>query len=326
MKQRRVAWGLINGVLSLVIVAAGWWSIVHRQDIIDWWRLRNYTPSQQIAQIADQTTMTQRSRDMFYVSDPKIEDRDAFNNDCNTATEQGKVLGCYRTQSIYLFNVTDPRLAGVLQVTAAHETLHAIYDRLDVATRNHVNSLVSAQEALLKNDQHLQDLIALYNKTEPGELDNELHSIFATEYASLTPELEDYYKQYFTNRAQVVSFQKAYNAEFDASKARIESYRKQLDTIKAQIDANTADLAKRNADLNTRNNQLDAMRQSDPAEYNRQAVQYNELVREYNQIARATQALVDQYNAIVAKVKSEVALQDDLNHSLDSKYQPVQAQ
>lgn len=327
MNRRRIAWGAANLLLVLVAVAASWFIITERQSIIDWWRLQNYKPSAEIVKIANETGMTQHARDLFYVSDPKIQDREAFNFNCNATAERGRVLGCYTHQNIYLFNVTDARLSGVLQVTAVHEMLHAAYERLDEETRTKVDGLVAAQASALSGDKHLQDLIALYKKTEPGEENNELHSILATEYATLSADLEAYYARYFDgNRGKVVAFQKAYNAEFDASQARIDAYQKQLDTLKPSIDANTAELKRRNQEIASESARLDSLRSSDVAAYNREVPGFNAKAQEYNRIARETQALVARYNEIVGKIKNEIALQTDLNQSLDSQYSPVTTQ
>lgn len=327
MMQRRFAWRLANVLVLLVLVLGGWWVLDNRQGIIDWWRLRNYTAPAEIATIANETRMTQHARDLFYVSDPKIQDRETFNFNCDTTAEHGRVLGCYAAQKIYLFNVTDARLAGVVQVTAVHEMLHAAYERLDAKTRSDINALVNAEAEKHKGDKHLQELLAIYQKTEPTELANELHSILPTEYDTLSPELEAYYKRYFgDNRSTVVTFQRSYNAEFDASQARIEAYQKQLDTLKAQIDGNTADLKRRDTEIEQDTQRLNALRGSDPAAYNKEVPAYNAKAQEYNRIARVTQSLVNQYNDIVAKIKNEVALQKDLNQSLDSQYTPAPTQ
>jgi hypothetical protein len=327
MNQRGFRWGFTNVLLLLVLILGGWWVVDNRQEIIDWWRLRTYTAPAEIARISDETDMTQRARELFYVSDPKIQDREAFNFNCETTPEHGRVLGCYAAQKIYLFNVTDQRLAGVLQVTAVHEMLHAAYERLDSSTRQKVDAMVRREADNLKNDKKLQDLLAIYEKTEPGELANELHSILATEYQTLPADLEEYYKQYFTQgRAKVIALQKAYNAEFDASKARIDAYQQQLDTLKPQIDANTADLKRRDAEIDAEKQRLDSLRATNVAEYNNEVPGFNAKAQDYNRIARNTQSLVAHYNDIVARVKNEVALQQDLNKSLDSQYTPVSTQ
>lgn len=327
MNRRRFAWGVVNVVLLLLTIAASWLIVTKRQDITDWWRLQNYTPPSEIVAIANETGMNQHARNLFYVSDPKVQDREAFNFNCNTTAERGRVLGCYTHQNIFLFNVTDPRLAGVKQVTAVHEMLHAAYERLDQQTRTWVDGLINAQAKALSGDKHLQDLIALYQKTEPGEELNELHSILATEYQVLNPELEGYYQRYFgADRGKVVAFQKAYTAEFDASQARINAYQNQLDTLKPKIDANTAELKRRNQEIDAETERLDALRSSDVATYNSEVPGYNAKAQEYNRLARETQAIVAQYNTIVEKIKNEVALQTDLNQSLDSQYSPVKTQ
>lgn len=327
MNRRRLAWGIANLLLILLAVAASWLIVTKRQDIIDWWRLQGYKPPADIVKIADETGMSPHARSLFYVSDPKIQDREAFNFNCNATAERGRVLGCYTHQNIYLFNVTDPRLAGVLQVTAVHEMLHAAYERLGQEARAWVDNMVSAQAQALSGDKHLQDLIALYQKTEPGEEDNELHSILATEYLSLSPELEAYYTRYFDqNRGKVVAFQKAYNAEFDASQARIDAYQKQLDMLKPRIDVNTADLKRLNQEIEAETERLDALRSTDVAAYNGEVPGFNAKAQEYNRIARETQLFVVQYNDIVGKIKNEIALQTDLNQSLDSQYAPVTTQ
>lgn len=326
MHERRGSWGFVNFLLFIVTILGGWWVFTHHQDIIDWWRLSNYQPSARVVQIADQTSMTPRARNVFYISDPQIEDREAFNTHCKTTAEHGKVLGCYAMQQIFLFNVSDARLSGVVEVTAAHETLHAVYERLDASTKEKVDMWVRNQAEAFKNDKKLQDLLAIYSKTEPDQLDNELHSILATEYGTLSPELEAHYKNYFTDRSKVVAYQKAYNAEFDASKARIGAHQARLASLKRQIDANTSELEHQSNELTSESARMDNLRHSDPAAYNQQVPGFNAKVQEYNKVARTTQSLVDEYNGIVAKIKNEIALQNDLNHSLDSKYKPVQTQ
>jgi hypothetical protein len=326
MTKRRITWLVANAVLGFALLAGSWFVVIHRQDFIDWWRLRTYKPSDQIVQLADATTMVGRGRDMFYVSEPRVERRSSFNQDCDTANEQGAVLGCYTYQNIYLFDVSDPRLPGVKEVTAAHEMLHAAYERLDDTTKNRIDSLLQAELSKLTGDADLQNVIALYQKSEPGELLNEMHSILGTEYGNLSPELEQYYTQYFTDRSKVVALAQGYKSVFTASKTQIAAYQRQLDSIKKQIDSNTSQLEQMNQQITSGSAQLDDLRRSDPVAYNQRVPGFNAQVNAYNSLARSTQALVNQYNSIVVQLNNEAALQTDLNHSLDSRYQPVNRQ
>ncbi len=328
--NRRLGWGLFNLALLALVIGGGWFAFAQHQAIIDWWRLSHYTAPTAVVQLAADTTMTQHGRDLFYESNPQIEDRDAFNKNCpNTSSgagEQGAVLGCYTLQSIYIFNVTDPRLPGVQQVTAAHETLHAAYERLDTTTKNQVNSLLQAELNKRQSDQDLQQVISLYNKTEPGELLNEMHSILGTEYGSLSPELEQYYQQYFTNRGKVVAYAQDYKSVFTASKQRVATYQAQLTALKQQIDADETELSTQATELRAQDQQLTALRSSDTASYNHAVPAYNAKVNAFNQLARTTRGLISQYNAIVVQANNEEALQTDLNYSLNSTYQSMPTQ
>ncbi len=310
-------------VISLLLLAGFTYGLViFRQDIVDRWQLFNYKPSADIVALADAATMDGHGRDMFYVSEPKIEDSTEFNSSCTDTGEQSIVLGCYNFQKIYIFNVTDTRLAGVKEVTAAHEMLHAAYDRLSTDDRTKVDKMIKTQMTTIK-DAHLIELIDLYNKEEPGELLNEMHSIIGTEYGSLNPELENYYKQYFSNRAKLVAFSNDYAATFTDSQKRIVTYEAQLAELKSQIDKNTAELSTRQSELSAKSSQLDTLRNSDPAAYNSQVPGYNADARAYNNLASRTTSLIKDYNAIVEKRNGEAAAQNDLYHSLDSTYQAV---
>lgn len=320
--RRRILAILTRVLTGLVLIGAVYLVYVNRQELVDRWNLVGYKPSDEIVALADSATMEGRGRDLFYASDPKVNEREAFNANCTDTGEESLVLGCYTAQRIYIYNVTDERLKGVKEVTAAHEMLHAAYERLSGADRNRVDDLLRTELARIKNAR-LNELIDLYNKHEPGQLLNEMHSILGTEFPDLSDELEEYYKQYFKNRAKVVAMANAYESVFVESQNRIDGYDKQLADIKRQIEANSTELDTRLADLNTQSSQLDALRNVDPIAYNNAVPGYNASVRAYNALAERTRGLVNQYNGLVQSRNSEVAAQNDLYNSLDSNYQEV---
>jgi hypothetical protein len=306
-----------------VLLVATFWLISHRQDIIDWWQLGHYQPSAAISQLADKTTMIGRGRDMFYVSTPEINEKDAFNLACPNNSEQGLVLGCYKAQRIYLYNVTDPQLNGVKEVTAAHEMLHAAYARLSSEEKQQIDDML---DPIIKNitDERLLDVIKLYNTQEPGELHNEMHSVLGTEYRSLTPRLEQYYKKYFTDRSKIVDLAEHYEGVFSVSKKRIANMDAQLTSLKKQIDGNNNQLESSQTTINQAGQLLSQLRNNDRIdEYNRQVPAYNNQVRQFNNLINSTKALIASYNDLVEKRNQEVAGQNGLYHSLDSRYQAV---
>src|SRR3569832_105079 len=106
-----------------VLVTAGvMW--LNRWGIYDAVRLHNYQAPAEIAQLASNDAMNDSTRRLFYVNHPELNDKATFSGHCK-GSEKTIVLGWYITsQGIYLYNVTDHRLSGIVEVTAAHETLH----------------------------------------------------------------------------------------------------------------------------------------------------------------------------------------------------------
>lgn len=322
--MRRPIWWITQAVLSVAVLAGGYFAITNARAILDWWQLRSYTPPAEVVRLADATTMQGQGRDLFYISDPHVQDREAFNQTCTDAGEQSLVLGCYKSFKIYIYNVGDPRLAGVKEVTAAHEMLHAAYQRLPATEKAALNDQLRVQMNALR-DERLQKLIQLYNEQEPGELLNEMHSILGTEYPNLSPELEAHYKRYFAERAKVVAYAQQYEGIFTASKERLAVLDEQLGALKVKIDANNAQLQRTQQELETQMAQMNATQQTDPAAYNQMVPSYNVKVRQFNNLVVTTRQLVNQYNALVQERNSEAAAQNDLFNSLDSTYQPVQS-
>jgi uncharacterized protein YukE len=327
MQQKQHSSGKIFGVLfSAIVIFAIIFAVLNRQNIFDWARLYNYQPPAAISQLADSTAMNDYGRKLFYVNHPELADKASFNGKCSS-TEQSIVLGCYiNTKGIYIYNVSDPRLKGVQEVTAAHEMLHAAYDRLNSDEKAKIDALTAQTFASL-NDQRLKDTIEAYRAKDPSVVPNELHSILGTEERKLPPELENYYKKYFTNRAQVVTYSEAYEGEFTKRKVQIAEYDAQRTLLKNEIDSAEQTLQSQTQDLTNKRDQLDkllAAKQYQP--YNAQVDSFNTQVKRYNVLVASMQAKITQYNQIVA-ARNAIALEEqDLVKALDSRLQTQQTQ
>ncbi len=320
-KSSRVV-GLVIPLLVLAAVAVGFWQ---RQTIFDWWRLRGYQAPPAVAQLAADTTMTPKAQRLFYVFHPELDDKEAFNQNCH-GHEQTIVLGCYVTnQGIYLYDVQDPRLQGIKQVTAAHEMLHVAYQRLSDSERRRVNALLEKAYASVTNPR-IRANVDSYRQAG-DDVFNELHSILGTEVAELPPELETYYRQYFTDRAQVVAYLNAYEQEFTSRKQRVAEYDAQMDALKQQIDANQTDLAARDTALQAERQLLDAMLAAGNYQgYNAGVGHFNVLVRQYNAVVAATRAQVETYNQLVNERNQLVIEERDLVKAIDSRLQPQETE
>lgn len=315
-----------TSLLLLFLVASGvvlW----QRQAVLDWWKLRGYQPSAAISSIATQDTMTSQAKHLFYVNRPAIANSVAFSQNCPAAREKTIVLGCYKSgdNGIFVYNVSDPRLQGVEQVTAAHEMLHAAYDRLSSKDRKYVDGLLQDYYQNDLHDQRILDTIDAYKQSEPNDIVNEMHSVFGTEIADLPAPLEQYYRRYFANRSVVVNLAIAYENEFTSRQAAIAAYDAQLVSLKAQIDSSEAELQTQKAQLETMSAQLDAYRSSgDVSAYNSGVAQYNSAVARYNKLVAQTKNLISQYNVIVDKRNAVVLEEQQLTQAISSTPQPVQ--
>lgn len=314
---------ITTAIVGLLALGAIW---TQRDAIIDWLALRDYTPSSAISQLADDATMTSKGRDFFYVNDPQIEDRAAFNQDCNSQREKALILGCYHgnRQGIYLFKVDTSELKGVEQVTAAHEMLHQAYDRLNSTQRAHINQLLESYREHDLRDEQIKEQIAAYEKSEPNDVINELHSLFGTEVGNLPAELEDYYKQYFTDRAKVVQYYNSYQDAFRSRQAQIDAYDKDLESRKIQIDTLEQSLEQKLAQLDQMKAQMDKYRRNNVSAYNNLVGPYNTLVDVYNSGLDDLKQKIATYNEIVVKRNAIALEQQQLQQDLSSLPSSVQ--
>ncbi len=284
----------------------------------DWWALRNYQPPTAVVALADETTMNTDSRRVFYVNRPQIQDKAAFYASCNE-NEQTIVLGCYiERKGIFLLHVSDERLNGVEQVTAAHEMLHAAYDRLANSEKAKINTLLNQEYSKL-NDPSITEKINEYKKNG-ADVINELHSILGTEVADLSPELELYYRQYFTDRAKIAAYAKQYENVFISRKKQLEDYNSQLDSIEKQVVANNASLATQAQDLDAEKARLTELRNNgDIDSYNAGVAPYNSKLRVYNNLVDQTKQLVAEYKSILDRRNQLAVEAQELTKALDSR-------
>lgn len=322
MEQQRRFPSWIFSITLLILLVFGF---VKRWDIYDAWRLHNYTAPAQFVTLASDTAMNEKTRRLLYVNHPVIEDKTPFHEHCARG-EQTIVLGCFAPfRGIYLLNVSDDRLHGVEQVTAAHETLHAAYQRLSPAEKKKVNGWLNDQFTQL-NDERIKATIEDYRKNG-DDVNNELHSILGTEVAQLSPELEAYYKRYFTDRSRVVGYSEEYEKAFTTRKAQVAAYDKQLEQIKVSIDSHNAALQTKEAQLNAAERNLQQLKRSNDVQaYNAAVPGYNALVQSYNDEVAVTRNLIDQYNAILKSLQSIELEERELVKAIDSRPETIKSE
>lgn len=308
----------LSALILVVAVAAG--IFIQRQYIRDYYVVQTASQQPESTAIAGRLALTGEAEFLYRASQPLVEPAASFNESCkNVSHEHSIVLGCYTRQRIYIFDVDDERLDGVKEVTAAHELLHAVYERLDSSQKVGLNrQLVATADSI--EDQRLKDTIAEYKRSDPTQYENELHSILGTEIAVLPTVLEEHYRQYFTDRAKIVGYAKQYEGAFTELEDQIKKYDAELRDLRLQKESLEASLQSRQANLEASRQRLDLLRDSDPAAYNAAVPAYNAEIQAYNQTIARLKTLVEEYNQIVEKRNALAATQNDLAKQLDSNY------
>lgn len=303
-------WGFLP-LLILLLVATQY------RAILDWYNLQTFQPSAQIEEIAEQTTMTEDAKRYFYLAKPQLDNKAEFNKNCPNG-ELTQVLGCYSRNRIYILDVDRAELEKVEDVTGAHEMLHAVYDRLSDSEKSKINTELESFYATV-TDQKLRDLIAEYDKTEPGERLNELHSILPTQVEILSPALEGYYKKYFVNRQAVVASYKQYEGVFSSLQSRYDTLKSEIDSLKKQIDIAKSEYESAAAEADKLTAQITSLRSNGKvAESNQLVPAQNAAVSRVNSLAAQIQDLVNTYNANVEEVNRLALEQNELVQSLNS--------
>lgn len=327
VKQRRNQGFVASLIVLVVSIAAAAFLFLNRQFIVDQLSVWQYRPSEAVASLVHRATMSSQGEFYFYVAHPAIESAQTFNEKCAKKEESTAILGCYNGRNIYIYDVTDPKLDGIREVTAAHEMLHAAYDRLSGEEKTKINSLLEAEYEKLKGNAEFAERMAFYARTEPGERANELHSIIGTEVVNIAPELEAYYKKYFNNRSTVVALHEKYANVFLALQKRSDEISKQLEEMAKDIDAQSAEynaaIAQLNGDIAAFNAKSASGGFSSLAQFQAERNTLLARARQLEQNRSGINALISQYNELRKELEAIAGQSEALNRSINSSLAPA---
>lgn len=283
-------------VVALLVLTSTWFWF-NRQYVQDWLVVRQFEPSAEIVEISNEVKFSERGQFLFYASEPEINDAESFNIHCSRREPVAAVLGCYRDQNIYIYKVDNSELDGIREVTAVHEMLHAAWDRLSVSERNRLAPLLEESYQKHKTDE-LEERMKYYDRQQPGERINELHSILATETADLGQELEDYYQQYFVDRQKIVLLHDSYQSVFTELEQQAERLHGELKQLSEGLNR---DIAEHNTAIENLDQQI--------RDHN----------RAFSSVDRTSQYEVNAYNARRAEIQNEQARLRSNRQSLDDR-------
>ena len=319
-KVRRTSWA--GWLVSALLIIGSIWLWSERQYVVDAIQYSQYDPPSAVETIATDTGLTDDARFTFYATRPAVEPSQSFNQHCQRKEADSPILGCYASNRIYIFDVTDSRLVGIKPVTAAHELLHAEYERLPDSEKKRLQPLLQAAYEKV-TDASLDARMKYYEKTEPGESFNELHSIIGTEFESIGPELETYYGRYFKNRSAIVKLHQKVDETFTSLSEEADDLVNQIEKLASAINADTA---RYNDDIKSLNQEVESFntRASQSGGFTTQsefqAARQRLVTRsdELNDFRQRIQSNITQYKSLLAKLDTINAQSASLNQSLDS--------
>lgn len=298
---------------------------LNRQYVVDQFSVWQYSPTEDVIEVAEEVDFTDEGLFYFYAGHPVIDGTSNFNLECAKKEEGSSILGCYVDDSIFIYDITDTRLRGIKAVTAAHEMLHVVYSRLSDKDREHVDQLLDEAYGSISSES-LEDRMQYYARTEPGHKNNELHSIIATEFIDIPKELSEYYDQYFKDRSSLVKLHDSYSGQFQKRiekrkdiGVKMEKLSKDIDELSEQYNGGVADLNSRVIGFNNR-----ARDGAFTSQYQFSS-ERNVLVQRSNELAdiRSTINLkIDDYEKLRKQYNKLVDESNNLQKSIDSTLAP----
>jgi hypothetical protein len=330
MNKKR--WLTLSVLLTFILIFV--LALNNRDDINDWLTLRSYSPPANITKLATDSGMSDTGKKLFYVGTPEITTGENFNSKCRER-EETKVLGCIvasqtaglslfngNSYEIYILDVKEPSLKGIQEVTSAHEMLHAAYDRLSNAERQKLDAEIQRVYQNTSNE-NLRNTVEAYAEQDSSIVNNELHSLLGTEIANLSPELEEHYAKYFSDRSKVVKLYQEYEKVFDEARNASQQLLGKINLMDNQINTLQQQLQDESNALERDKNIIDSMQNSGNFDNLQSMIlAYNRRVDQFNNKLASTKKLINERNDLAKSYDELVVKEQQLINAIDSNSIP----
>lgn len=288
----------------------------------------SYTPSAPISALLKRIPLTEHGAVIFQASRPELSSREHFNQSCHSHHAEISILGCFTKNRIYLYQIDAAKhgLDGIIESVAAHELLHAAWQRLP-AWEHHALS----QQLDLVYHQHQTHLATALAGYPEDEFWDELHSRVGTEIADLPPALEQHYARYFKDQDAVVGFYQNYSQPFLQLSRQAEILLAQINHAHTQIEVATkayySGVEKLNQSIdqfNTCIHTSNCFATVSAAHSRRQALlnAQSSLQEDYTKLSQD----IDQYNQLVDQYNQNVLRSQTLERAINSNAIPPSSQ
>ena len=316
-KQKNLR-ALVLGISCALALGLFLLFLANKTEIEDYFKGLSYEPTEEMILIRDSLGLTDDGLRIFNAAHPVLDSRDDFNRDCDSSNPDIAVYGCYYSDKIFVYNIDSEELAGFRESTAAHELLHAVWDRLSGVEKSRLIPLLESGYA--ENKSVLEETLEAYDESEKID---ELYVRLATQIKNLSPELEAHYSKIFSDQDKIVEFYDSYVTPFEELNKKIEELGKELETLKSDIDAKTLAYESRsekfNADVAEFNNCANTAGcfSSDWAFSTRR---YSLISEEenLNDLYNELNAMIDSYNSKVEIYNSNILHSNTLQSLINS--------
>lgn len=302
-----LALALVTIVAQSLVIASAGWAVTNPRAVTDAVTVWRYDPTPAISSFATRAGMSERGRFLFYASLPEVVPAEEFNAVCSREQPEVGVLGCYtlRDGRIYLYDIPNLDLEPFEVVVAAHEMLHAAWDRLPLDEQQSLVEPLEQAFATVGADSELTERIASYEAADPGSRIPELYAILGTELPELPDALEAHYTEYFDDRMAVVTLWQQVSTFFDDLENELVRLSDELERLAAEITTEQA-----GAD------QTAAALEADIAVFNERAERPGGYTSQ-SAFENDRQALIDRQAVLTATIDATNAKVRDYNALLD---------
>ena len=327
---KKITSRVLTCLLLIALLVGGVTAYLHRQQINDHFAAQRFEPSTQIVSLTTDLQLTEAGHRIFWASAPTLDASQNFNQQCANVdhSEDGHILGCYTSGRIHLFEITDERLDGIVEVTAAHELLHATFARLGDGDRSAlVRKLNALYEELAPENPELEQRMSVYSGLSKTAFANELHSVLGTEQRELPDWLEQHYATWFEDRGAILDYFDNYHAIFNQLKQRATELETEMTALRSDVEARSAayDAAVEQfnsewASFVARNDAFEFA--SDPDEFYRLRDDFYARRDALGAEMRSLNADIDRYEQMRAELLELSELNHELERQLDSALAP----
>lgn len=218
--------------IAVVVLAIASYALSDYLTVAYYWQ----SSSDEIKRIADNSGFSIKGKAVFLATHPEVVGPDQLKTSCRREDSNILEYGCYLTSDnkIFLLQSPDKEFEEIEYTAAAHETLHAVWQKLDSSSRSELARKILA----LYSDSNNPDHAPLSADMEPYPKDDttvvtELYSFIGSTHPNL---LTDEYSGYLDDRDAPSNANLTFNTSIKSRSDSLESRRTQLESSLADIN------------------------------------------------------------------------------------------